>query len=66
MQRDDGLACPRAAVHEQRAVGVGSDDGVLVGRDRAEDVLHPGVRAWARLASSAESRSGRARGRYPV
>ncbi|MGB3954789.1 MAG: hypothetical protein WBL05_05845 [Brooklawnia sp.] len=42
VQRDDGLARPRAAVHEQRAVGVGSDDGVLVGRDRAEDVLHPG------------------------
>ena len=47
VQRDHGLARARAAVDHQRATGSRADDGVLVGRDRAEHVPHPGRPAGA-------------------
>jgi hypothetical protein len=42
VEGDDGLAGARTAVDHERAAGAGSDDGVLVGLDRAEHVPHPG------------------------
>ena len=42
MQGDDGLPGTRTAVDHERAAGSGADDGVLVGRDGAEHVSHPG------------------------
>ena len=47
MQRDDGLARTRTAVDDQSAAGARADDGVLVGRDGAEHVSHPGRPAAA-------------------
>ena len=47
VQGHDRLARLRAAVHDERAAGPRADDGVLVGRDRAEDVTHPGRPAGA-------------------
>ena len=42
VQGDDGLARPRTAVDDERALRSRADDGVLVGLDRAEHVAHPG------------------------
>ncbi len=47
VQRDDGLARARAAVHDQGAGRSGADDGVLVGGDGGEHVPHPGRPAGA-------------------
>ena len=42
VQRDDGLAGAGAAVDDEGAARSGPDDRVLVGRDGAEHVPHPG------------------------
>ena len=47
MQGDDGLPGAWTAVHDESAAGAGADDGVLVGLDGAEHVLHPGRPAAA-------------------
>ena len=47
VQGDDGLARSWTAVNDQSAAGSRTDDGVLVGRDRAEHVSHPGRPAAA-------------------
>jgi hypothetical protein len=47
VQCDDGLARARAAAADEGATGSGADDGVLVGRDGAEHVPHPGRSAGA-------------------
>jgi hypothetical protein len=41
VQGDDGLAGTRTAVDDESAVGSRTDDGVLIGLDRAEHVRHP-------------------------
>ncbi len=41
VQGDDGLPGAGPAVDDERACGPGTDDRVLVGLDRAEDVAHP-------------------------
>ena len=47
VQRDDGLPGAWAAVDDERAVGAGADDGVLVGLDGGEHVPHAGRAAAA-------------------
>ena len=47
MQGDHGLARTRAAVDDEGAAGTRADDRVLVGRDGAEHVAHPGRAAAA-------------------
>ena len=41
VQGHDGLACPRAAVDDERPTRAGTQDGVLVGLDGREHVGHP-------------------------
>ena len=47
MQGDDGLSGAWTAVDDKSAAGSRPDDGVLVGRDGAEHVSHPGRPAGA-------------------
>ena len=43
MQADGRLAGTRAALHDERALGLGRDQPVLVGLDGGDDVAHPHV-----------------------
>ena len=47
VQSDDRLPRARAAVDDESAAGSRADDGILVGRDGAEHVSHPGRPAAA-------------------
>ena len=49
METDRRLAGARAALDDERAVGLGGDEAVLVGLDRRDDVAHPRVAAAVEL-----------------
>ena len=49
VQPDGGLAGARAALHDERAVGIGGDQPVLVRLDRRDDVAHPPLAAALEL-----------------
>ena len=49
MQADGGLAGARAALDDERALGLGGDQPVLVGLDRRDDVAHPALAAAVEL-----------------
>src|SRR5579859_3420987 len=49
VQADGGLARSRSALDDERAVGLGGDEPVLVGLDRRDDVAHPAFAAAVEL-----------------
>ena len=49
MEADRRLARAGAALDDERAVGLGGDQPVLVGLDRRDDVAHPRVAAALEL-----------------
>ena len=58
METDRRLAGARAALDDERAVGLGGDEAVLVGLDRRDDVAHPRVAAAVELLEEEVGDSG--------
>ena len=65
VQADRRLAGARPALHDERALGLGRDQPVLVGLDRGDDVAHAHVAAAFELLEQ-EVRDARALDRAPV
>ena len=65
VQPDGGLAGSGPALHDERAVGIGGDQPVLVGLDRRDDVAHPPLAAALELLEQ-EVRDGGALDRGTV
>src|SRR4051812_22910158 len=49
MEADRRLAGAGTALDDERAVGVGGDEAVLIGLDRRDDVAHPSIAAAVEL-----------------